>query len=144
MPATGRAGRAVSVRVDGLREAKASLADVPEAYREAIAETLKRGSEIIETEAKARVRKRSGELAESIATNIRDDGLMAATGSGLPRARWIELGTSRSNGKRYPFLFPAFKRGARLVRKEMRDWGAAAERKVRFKTKRFKPKPAET
>lgn len=136
----GRAGRVQPARVDGLREARAALAGLPAAFREVVAKTLREGGAIIEAEAKQRVRKRSGETRDSIGTNERGDGLQVAVGSGLPRARWLELGTSRS--RKFPFLYPAFRRGARHVRKEMRGWGTEAGRKVRFKTKRYKPKVA--
>lgn len=136
----GKAAARQPKRVDGLREARSALQALPEAFRAEAAKTFAQGASIIQAEAKRRVRKRSGATERSIGTNTREDGLMVAVGSGLPRARWLELGTAKWNGKKFPFLFPAFKRGARHVRKEMRGWGEAAGRRVRFKTRRFKPK----
>lgn len=131
----------VAVRLDGLREARAALQALPEAFRAAVGATIREGAGIIEAEAKRRVPKRTGELAASIGTNIRSDALQAAVGTALPRGRWLELGTKRGVKAR-PWLFPAFRRGARHVRKEMRGWGEEAGRKVRFKARRFKPKAA--
>jgi HK97 gp10 family phage protein len=133
-----------NARVDGLTEARAALEALPEAFRKAAAKTIAEGAALIEREARMRVvrmaRTGTGELARSIGTNVRGDGLQAAVGTGLNYGRYFEVGTKRQQAK--PFLYPAFKKGARHVRKEMRGWAEEAGRRVKFKTKRAKPRAA--
>lgn len=137
MAGRGRGYKTISV--DGLREASEALTSkLPEAFRQAVASSVREGSAIIHGEARRRVRKRSRALMRSIATNIREDGLQAAVGTPMPRGRWLELGTKKMTAK--PWLYPAFRRGARHIRKEMRGWGTEAGKRVRFKTKRYRAK----
>jgi HK97 gp10 family phage protein len=133
----GRAGIRGAVRVDGLTEAKAAIANLPEAFREVAGASIRSGAAIMETEAHIRVPKDEGDLDRSIGTNVRNDGLQASVGAGDFKARYVELGTEDTPAQ--PYLFPAFKKGARFIRKEMRNWAKSAAQKVRFKTKRYKP-----
>jgi HK97 gp10 family phage protein len=126
-----------AVRIDGLTEALAALRDLDPAFRAVAAASIRTGAGIIEDEAHSRVPKDEGDLDRSIGTNIREDGLQASVGAGDYKARYVEFGTEDTPSQ--PYLFPAFKRGARFVRKEMRTWAKEAVQKVRFKTKRFKP-----
>lgn len=134
----GRAAAMRSTRVDGLRETDAALAALPPALNDMARGAIARGAELIEREARQRAPYKTGRLVRSITTNTREDGLMAAVGSPLPHARWLELGTKKMPAR--PYLFPAFKRGARLVRREMREGMAEIGNKARFKTRRFKAK----
>lgn len=134
MATVGRAARLQSVSITGLREAKEALGAIPEAMRFEVALTIRQGAGIIEADYRRRIRKRTGETAQSIGMNVREDGLQAAVGAGDPVARFLELGTFRT--RRYPALYPAFLRGARHVRRQMRGWVPATGNRVRFKTRR--------
>jgi hypothetical protein len=159
----GRAHAGKGFRVDGLTEAYRMLTEqLPAAFREVVASTIREGAEIIEREARQRAPRSMGgprrkwkggsvkhRLRDTIGTNIRADGLMAAVGTSDPRGRWLEVGSKVRRVRKgpvlgdrpaQPWLYPSYKRGARHVRKEMRGWVADAERKLRFKTKRWKPK----
>lgn len=123
-----------SVRIDGLTEAKATVAALPQAFKDVVAEELLIGSNIILYEANARVPVRFGKLKASLGRNIRDDGLQIAVGSGDPKAKFVEFPTNDTPAQ--PFLFPAFRLGARYVRRTMRSWAEKAGERVAFKTKR--------
>lgn len=125
-----------AVTIDGLTEAKAALALLPEAFRELAVSTLETGGLIILSEADARVPVDEGDLRDSLDINIRGDGLQVTVGSGDPKARWVEFATVDTPAQ--PFLWPAFQRGARFVRAQMKGWAAAAGEQVRSKTKRLK------
>lgn len=122
--------------LDGLTEAKAALSQLPEAFRETVAHTIELGVAIIEGEADARVPEESGALRASIGKAIRGDGLQATVGAGEHYARYVEFGTIHRSAR--PFLWPAFRLGARFVRKQMRQWGEDVGRKIRTRTKRSK------
>lgn len=126
-------GGAQSVSVDGLTELRRAITDLPEAFREVVAESIDTGSAIIESEAHARVPYDEGDLDRSIGRNVRADGLQAAVGSGEAYAPHVELGTVDTPAQ--PWLYPAFLVGARYVRRQMREWSAAAGRKVRVRTR---------
>lgn len=140
----------MSVAVEGLTEASLALALLPEAFRAVAAENIAAGSAMIESEAAARapvgdfVRGRygkdrqPGQLRASIHRAVRADGLQATVAVGDEKARWVEFATVDTPAQ--PFLYPAFKVGARYVRKQMRLWAEEAGRRVRFKTKRRAPK----
>jgi len=128
------------VRVDGLTEAKAALAFLPEAFRQVAAETIDTGTAVMEFEALKRAPYDEGDLFESIGRNVRDDGLQATVGSDDFKAKWLELGTNDTPA--LPYLFPAFRTGARFIRARMRGWAEEAGSKVRFRSKRRKPKAA--
>lgn len=121
------------VQIDGLTELRAALDDLPEAFREEIRDAIDTGSAIIESEAHARVPYDEGDLDDSIGRNVRSDGLQAAVGSGLNYAPHVELGTSQAPAQ--PWLYPAYLVGARFVRRKMKEWGAAAGRKVRVRSR---------
>lgn len=124
----------VSVRVDGLTEARASVAALPQAFKDVAAEELLIGSNIILTETNARVPVRFGKLKASLGRNIREDGLQIAVGFGDPKAQWVEFATEDTPAQ--PSLFPAFRLGARYIRRTMRSWAEKAGERVAFKTKR--------
>lgn len=123
-----------SVRVDGLTEAKATVALLPEAFREVVAEAIEVGSRIILSEAGRRVPIRHGTLKRSLGRNVRADGLQAAVGSGDKKARFVEFATNDTPAQ--PFLWPGFLAGRRFIRGTMKDWGDDAGNRARFKTKR--------
>lgn len=128
--------RAVST-IDGLSEVNAALAELPEAFREVVAQTFEVGGAIIEGEADARVPVDEGDLKASLGRNMREDGLQVSIGSGDPKARWVEFATVDTPAQ--PFLWPGFRIGARFVRKQMRlSWVSDAARKLRLRTKRFR------
>lgn len=124
----------VTVRVDGLTEARASVAALPEAFKEVAREELDAGSRIILTEAGRRVPVRHGKLMASLGRNIRSDGLQISIGSGDKKAKFVEFATNDTPAQ--PFLFPAFKLGARFIRRQMRSWAEKAGERVKFKGKR--------
>lgn len=126
--------------VDGLTAAKKALADLPEAFREVAADTIEIGSRIILTEAASRapmgwepLRPGHVRLKGSLGREVRSGGLQAAVGSGDFTAKWVEFGTTKNAAK--PFLWPAYRLGARYVRKQMRGWAKAAGEKVRTRQK---------
>lgn len=116
----------VTARVDGLTEIDYKLRDLPGAFRRLAAEAIETGAAIMESEAKGRVPVDSGDLMNSIGTNIREDGLQAAVGSGLFYAAWVEVGTSDTPAQ--PYLYPAFLTGAKFVRRHMKGWVVRAAR----------------
>lgn len=134
----------MTIRIDGLTEAKETLNSLPQAFRDVASETIAEGADIIWSEAFARAPVGSGrdphpgELKRSIGKNIRSDGLQASVGSGLVRAKFTEFGTNDTPAE--PFLYPAFRIGARFVRGKMRDWADEAGERARFKTKRGRKK----
>lgn len=123
-----------SVRVDGLTEAKATVAALPEAFKEQVRESIDIGSRIILSEAGQRVPVREGVLKRSLGRNVRADGLQAAVGSGDKKARFVEFSTNDTPAQ--PFLYPAFRLGAKFIRAQMRNWAENAGQQARFKTKR--------
>lgn len=127
-------GLKAEVRVDGLTEAKATIAALPEAFKEQVREALDIGSAIILSEAGRRVPVRHGTLKQSLGRNIRADGLQASIGSGDKKAQWVEFATNDTPAQ--PFLFLAFRLGARFIRASMRNWAENAGIQARFKVKR--------
>lgn len=127
-------GSKADVRVDGLTEAKATIALLPQAFRDVVVEELDIGSRIILSEAGRRVPVREGKLKRSLGRNVRDDGLQIAIGSGDVKAQWVEFATNDTPAQ--PFLFPAFRLGARYIRAKMKGWTDDAGNRARFKTKR--------
>lgn len=126
-----------SVRVDGLSEAKAALAALPRAFRDEIADTFAVGGQIILSEMLGRVPRDEGDLANSAGLNFRDDGLQVAAGYGDFKAKWVEFGTEDTPAQ--PSLYPAFKVGARYVRRRIKTWTFAAGRRItKTRTKRGK------
>lgn len=140
MATPGRAGRVpgnrAPVRVDGLTEAKAALALLPEEFRIQAAETIDVGTAIMESEARNRVPYDEGDLDRSIGRNVREDGLQASVGTPLPHGRFQELGTEHNPAQ--PWLYPAFRVGARFIRREMKEWTARVGRKVSVRARRRK------
>lgn len=122
--------------IDGLTEARAALLALPDAFREAVTVTIAEAAEIIETDAKRRAPVRSGELRDSIGSNIRADGLQAAIGSGAPHAPFVEFGTKTMPAQ--PWLYPAFRAGARYVRASIKNWTKEAGEMVRASVRRGK------
>lgn len=129
----------MTVRVDGLTEAKATLASLPAAFVEVVSESIDQGTDIMWSEAVSRAPVLTHKLQQSIGRNARPDGLQTAVGSGDPKARFVEFGTGDTPAE--PFLFPAFRIGSRVIRSEMREWADDAGKLAKFKTKRGrKPK----
>lgn len=123
-----------SIRVDGLTEARSTVAALPQAFKDAAADAIEVGSRIILLEAVRRVPVRRGKLKASLGRNVREDGLQAAVGSGDPKARFVEFATNDTPAQ--PFLYPAFRLGSRYIRADMREWAEKAGLQARFKTKR--------
>lgn len=128
--------RSNPVRVDGLTEAKAALAFLPEAFRQVAAETIDTGTAIIESEAHGNVPIDEGDLDRSIGRAIRDDGLQATVGAGDIAAKFTELGTEHMAAQ--PWLYPAYRTGVRFIRRAMKGWSEDAGQKVRVRSKRRK------
>lgn len=124
----------LSVRVDGLTEARATTAALPEAFKAVVREALEIGGNIILFETNRRVPVRHGKLKASLGRNVREDGLQVSVGFGDKKAQWVEFATNDTPAQ--PSLFPAFKLGARFIRRSMRDWTDDAGNRARFKTKR--------
>lgn len=129
-----------SIRVDGLTEAQDTVAALPQAFVDQVTESLEIGSRIILTEAGRRVPVRTGTLKQSLGRNVRPDGLQIAIGSGDKIARFVEFATNDTPAQ--PFLYPAFRLGARFIRAQMRNWAENAGQEARFKTKARKTKAA--
>lgn len=123
-----------SVRVDGLTEARETVRLLPEAFKEQVRDSLYIGSNIILSEAARRVPVLTGKLKSSLGRNVREDGLQIAIGSGDYKAKFVEFGTSDTPTE--PFLYPAFRLGAKYIRATMRNWAEDAGFQARFKTKR--------
>lgn len=119
------------VYIDGLTEARAALASLPEAFREAAADTIEIGSRIILIEAARRVPVDTRKLKDSLGRNVRADGLQAAIGSGDYKAKFVEFGTDDTRAQ--PFLWPAYRKGVRFVRIQMKGWTEKAGMKVRVR-----------
>lgn len=122
--------------VDGLTQAKKALAALPEAFREQAAKTIGEGSQIILSEAQQRapvgddpLKPGHIRLKPSLGREVRGDGLQAAVGSGDFTAKWVEFGTTKNAAK--PFLYPAYRIGARFIRRQMKNWAVRAGEKVR-------------
>lgn len=124
----------LSVRVDGLTEARATVALLPQAFVDVVKEELDIGSRIILSEAGRRVPVRTLKLKRSLGRNVRSDGLQIAIGSGDPKAKYVEFRTNDTPAQ--PFLYPAYRLGARYIRAKMKDWTDDAGNRARFKTKR--------
>lgn len=123
-----------SVRVDGLTEARATVALLPESFKAVVREALEIGGNIILYETNRRVPVRFGTLKRSLGRNVREDGLQVSVGFGDKKAQWVEFATEDTPAQ--PSLYPAFRLGARFVRRSMRDWTDDAGNRARFKTKR--------
>jgi HK97 gp10 family phage protein len=134
----------VSIRVDGLTEAKETVAALPQAFKDVAVKTIDEGTDIMWSEAFSRAPVghgkdvHPGKLKASIAKNVRDDGLQASVGSGVVYAKFVEFGTNDTPAE--PFLYPAFRIGARYIRGAMKDWADDAGNSARFKTKRGRKK----
>lgn len=124
----------LSVRVDGLTEARATVALLPESFKAVVREALEIGGNIILSETNRRVPIRFGTLKRSLGRNVRDDGLQVAVGFGDKKAQWVEFATNDTPAQ--PSLYPAFRLGARFIRASMKDWTDDAGNRARFKTKR--------
>src|SRR5262245_47652533 len=106
--------------VDGVEDVEAAYAALPEAFRLTIAASIEIGAQIVLAEALGRVPVDSGDLKESLAADIRPDGLAATVYADVPYAPFVELGTSERPAT--PYLWPGFQVGARTVRKQVRTW----------------------
>ena len=128
------------LRVDGLTEAKETFGLLPEAFVAVAQETIAEGADIIWSEAYSRAPVGTGkdvhpgQLKASIGKNIRSDGLQATVGSGVLYSKFVELGTNDTPAE--PFLFPAYRIGARYIRGKIRDWADEAGQRARFRTKK--------
>lgn len=122
--------------VDGLTEARAALASLPEAFREVAAETIGTGSQMIFDESQRRVPVDKSTLKNSGGRNVRPDGLQASVGYGDYKAKWVQFGTNDTPAQ--DFLWAGFRKGARFVRKEMKGWTEKAGRKVSVRAKKGK------
>ena len=126
----------VSVSIDGLDDATATVQALPDAFREVLKDAIDVGSRIILTEADRRVPVRRGDLKRSGSRSVRGDGQEAIVSYKDFKAKWVEFGTNDTPAQ--PFLFPAFRLGARYIRRSMRDWAEEAGVKARFRTKKSK------
>jgi HK97 gp10 family phage protein len=120
-------------RIDGLTDAKKALAELSPAFTEVAVKTIDDGTDIMYTEARKNVPFRTGALLLSIGKNTSAEGLQASVGSGLEYAKYQEFGTKKSRAR--PFLGPAYRIGARHIRREMRAWAKEAVQKIKTRTK---------
>jgi len=125
-----------SVTIDGLDEAQATVQALPEAFKDQVRDAIDVGSRIILTEAVRRVPVRTGALKSSLSRSVRGDGQEAIVASNDFKSKFIEFGTNDTPAQ--PFLFPAFRLGARYIRRSMRDWAEDAGVQARFRTKKSK------
>lgn len=129
----------MKLRIDGLTEAKETFGLLPEAFVAVAKETIDKGTDIIWSEAYSRAPVGSGkdvhpgQLKASIARNVRSDGLQATVGAGVVYAKFVEFGTNDTPAE--PFLFPAYRIGARYIKGEIRKWADEAGQRAKFKTK---------
>lgn len=121
-------------RIEGLAELWAVLENLPGDFVAVVVPTIETGAAIIESEARARVPYDEGDLERSIETSMREDGLRAAIGADEFYAAFAELGTEDTPAQ--PYLYPAFRIGARYVRREMRGWGREVGKTLKLRTKR--------
>lgn len=119
----------LTYKVDGLKESSAALQEVPPAVRAIWAEEFAKMALEIEGEYKRKVRRKSGRTAAGIGHNIREDGLQATVGNGVMSSRFLELGTSRS--RKFPALYPAFRRSVRDHRRRMKTIEPRLRAKIR-------------
>lgn len=119
--------------IDGLTEARAACAALPEAFKEVVRESLDVGSRIILSEAGRMVPVRYGILKRSLGRNVREDGLQIAIGSGDWKAKFQEFGTNDT--PRQAFLYPAYRRGAKYIRAQMKRWATDAATRVTVRGK---------
>jgi HK97 gp10 family phage protein len=124
----------LSVRVDGLTKARETVAALPEAFKDQARESFQVFRRIVLTEADRRVPVRLGTLKRSLGSNTREDGLQVAVGSGDFKAKFVEFATNDTPAQ--PFLYPAFRAGAKFVRRDMRNWAEKAGEQAKFMTKR--------
>lgn len=161
MPAQLKPRRSFA-RISGMERTLAAMRSLPAEVSGLMAGFIREAAAFTERDARRRAPARTGDLARSITSVIREDGLQATVGSNLYYAPFVELGHSTvqtvgtRKGKRSwknkvvqdqqttghvpprPFLQPAFRAGLRHFRKSVK--GLDAGLKKRFKTSRFKPK----
>lgn len=128
----------MSVRISGIKAARAAFARFPVAAREAINEAHEITAEQIVRNAQGRVRKRSGFLARSISYSLDKRAGTAKVGieKGLAfYGHFLEFGTIRMKAK--PFLIPAVEVETPFHERRMRDAGSAIERDVSTFGSRF-------
>ncbi|MET8824791.1 HK97-gp10 family putative phage morphogenesis protein [Streptomyces sp. NPDC004610] len=109
-------------RLDGLRGALRAVGRVPEAMREARAETLREWADNVEASAEDRVPVRSGDLKAQIEQRVFERYGRAEVGvwdpDALEYAQYVEQGTSSMPDQ--PFLVPAFDLHRRQVTRTYR------------------------
>lgn len=117
-------GSKASIRIDGLTEARATVALLPQAFKDQARGSLEIGRRIILTETARRVPVRYGTLLNSLGSNTRADGLQIAVGFGDKKAKWVEFATNDTPAQ--PSLYPGFRAGSKFVRSDMRNWSNRA------------------
>lgn len=123
----------VRITVRGGTQTRAALATLPAAVRDEVAGVIREGADITLSEARRRVRRRSGELAGGIEQEIRDDGMRAKTGTKVPQGRFLEFGTRKMRAK--PWLLPAHRKAAKHVRAKVKQIGAQLGMRIRARNR---------
>jgi HK97 gp10 family phage protein len=132
------AGVTFAARVIGLREAKKAIADLPGAYARTMSERIEETAGNIAQEAgRTAPRGTSGDLARSYTYEMRPDKLGARVGTNTYYATFTELGTRRQRAQ--PHLFPAFQRGVRELRRNLRTLTEDTGTRLRVRRSRIRP-----
>jgi HK97 gp10 family phage protein len=110
------------IRLDGLRGALRAIERVPEAMRQARAETLHEWAENVLGTAEDRVPRDKGNLWEALEERVNENFGRAEVGvwdpAELEYAMYVEKGTSKMNDQ--PYLLPAFNEHRRQVTRTYR------------------------
>ena len=130
----------MTIFLSGMTEAKATFDALPAAFVEVASESIHEGTDIMWSEAIARAPVGSGkdphpgQLKASIGKQEWKNGLGAEVGCGVFYAKFVEFGTNDTPAE--PFLYPAFRIGAKVIRAQMKAWADSAGQRARFRTKR--------
>lgn len=124
----------MSIDVEGTEDVVAAFRELPDAIREVIGEKIETTAGIIHSEARRRVPYDDGDLDRDIKIKLSPRKQYARVGNDLFYAPFQELGTLRSPAQ--PYLYPAFRAGARYLRREMRGWGNEVGAQIRGRARR--------
>lgn len=100
--------RDVTISIDGMRELRRALEDLPDEVKAALRKAIKESAEAVRDEVKKTVPVATGNLRESVDIRYEDDGLTAKVGWWKRDdyyARWVEFGTTSRPAQ--PSLGPA-------------------------------------
>jgi HK97 gp10 family phage protein len=127
----------MSAEVEGLPELRQTLKYVPDVYREEVVRLFAKAAGGIEADARRNAPYDDGDLRRSIGTVTSAQGLHVEVGSrGVKYAAHVEFGTSKMPAKK--FLFPAFRKHVRVLRKDLREMLKDSGFRLRSRMRRHK------